>query len=515
MEGFLDWILESSLLVIMIFGIRKIFMGKIRYSAICALWLIVVLRFMIPVNLIPLPINVGHIISETVKRIDNDRVSPKEEQDIAYRNYDRVSDIGLVSVFTDELVEEDTSSIAESRRNIDWNVLLKKCMVIISIMFAVMFAASNLCMLKRIKKERKLYYSRRNMKIYTVSCVKNPCLYGLLRPAVYIPEELVSYSGGIMADSEEIEQIILHEYVHYKHKDHIWAFVRMVLISAHWFNPLLWFAMSCFKKDAELYCDETVVDILGDEKRFGYGEMLVKFAGDACRRDFRYSMVSMGKRGKEMEQRIRAISDKKHYSGWIMIPLMLIVFAAVGATCSTGAGFAAFATDVSKHADMNTRINIEEEKNHGIQDYVKNDEDPDLFKETDAGLYAPDSGLYAETYEEAFKNYIEVFTEAVNIGNTDRLAQVIDPGSEMYRQQSRIAANYYSRGIHEEIKSYEITEAKSIGADMVAIDSKERIKVGYSDGSTKVVKQKYRYTCKNVEGRWIITGMDESAHVKR
>ena len=35
-------------------------------------------------------------------------------------------------------------------------------------------------------------------------------------PAIYFPKE-------IYADSEEIEQIITHEYVHYMHKDHIWA----------------------------------------------------------------------------------------------------------------------------------------------------------------------------------------------------------------------------------------------------------------------------------------------------
>ena len=49
------WFLESSLLILFVLGIRKIFSGKISYRAIYALWLVVVFRFMIPVNIIPTP----------------------------------------------------------------------------------------------------------------------------------------------------------------------------------------------------------------------------------------------------------------------------------------------------------------------------------------------------------------------------------------------------------------------------------------------------------------------------
>ena len=66
MEGFFEWMLESSLLVVLILGIRRIFMGKIRYAAIYALWLIVLLRFIIPVNFIPTPINIGNVFSDAI-----------------------------------------------------------------------------------------------------------------------------------------------------------------------------------------------------------------------------------------------------------------------------------------------------------------------------------------------------------------------------------------------------------------------------------------------------------------
>lgn len=44
MVDFMLWFLESSLLILFVLGIRKIFSGKISYRAIYALWLVVVFR---------------------------------------------------------------------------------------------------------------------------------------------------------------------------------------------------------------------------------------------------------------------------------------------------------------------------------------------------------------------------------------------------------------------------------------------------------------------------------------
>ena len=64
MAGFLAWLIESSFLVLMIFGIRKVFMGKISYAGIYALWLVVLLRFMVPVNFFQAPVSVANLVEE-------------------------------------------------------------------------------------------------------------------------------------------------------------------------------------------------------------------------------------------------------------------------------------------------------------------------------------------------------------------------------------------------------------------------------------------------------------------
>ena len=115
--------------------------------------------------------------------------------------------------------------------------------------------------------------------------------------------------------------------------------------------------------------------------------------------------------------------------------------------------------------------------------------------------------------EELFQTYIRLFTEAVNTGNIEQLIQVLYTGSDVYGQQCEMAKNYFKRGIREKVRACSITSAEEASGEQVsrqvAISSKERYRVYYADAEAKTVRQKYRYTCECIEGRWMITGMDE------
>lgn len=366
MEYFFEWILESSLLVLMILGIRKIFMGRIRYAGIYALWIVVLLRFMIPVNFISTPFSVGNIFSDAVSSWTPIEISEQNSEASASlgANPQQETEIGEVSD-TDsgikeagkkqikytktqtekETLQQDTSQTQKGTfpafikiKDINWRFIFGRGWLVISGILFLWLIMSNVCLIRKIKQNRIFYERRNKVNIYVASEIKNPCLYGFFKPAIYLPKALLSSDGGVRADQEELEQMITHEYVHYQHRDHIWAMLRMLLVSVYWFDPFLWLAVSYSKKDAELFCDETVIRLLGEEKRFSYGEMLVRLAGDTRWGDFRYSMMPMSRRGKEMEKRIRAISTRRTYSKWVLIPLVVTVSIAVGVTCSTGIG---------------------------------------------------------------------------------------------------------------------------------------------------------------------------------
>ncbi len=370
MENFLEWMLESSLLVIMILGIRKIFMKKIPYAIIYALWAVAALRFMIPVNFISTPLSVANIFTEVSSTQDAQKqTGPKEEQykdkftekvDQYKQQYNEpgiISDIDSTGKISENLKQIDntqkakkntpfnqqtsseqaqTEKISMNTNRVNWTMFLIKGWMITSLMLFAWMLFSNFVLLRKMKKNRVLYGQRKKIKIYIVPGIKNPCLYGFFRPAIYLPASLLSADNGVLADTKTLELAITHESVHYMHKDHIWAMLRMLLVSVYWFDPFIWMAASCSKKDAELFCDETTIRISGEDNRFCYGEMLVQLAGSADREDFRYFMIPMSRRGKEMEKRIRAISEKKHYSKWVFIPLAVLLLVTIGITCSTG-----------------------------------------------------------------------------------------------------------------------------------------------------------------------------------
>ena len=90
MVDFMLWFLESSLLILFVLGIRKIFSGKISYRAIYALWLVVVFRFMIPVNIIPTPFGFADNMKKSIDHLELELSTPqryrKKHQISRYKN---------------------------------------------------------------------------------------------------------------------------------------------------------------------------------------------------------------------------------------------------------------------------------------------------------------------------------------------------------------------------------------------------------------------------------------------
>lgn len=545
---FWEFVLESSLLVLMVLGIRKIFIGKVRYAGIYALWLLVLVRFLVPVNFISTPFSAGTLITKTFsgqiaerEQKSHSRLAARETPNgnidentlgISGEKAAGFSDAGLTK--TDDAVSQNGYggyNGSSGQRSIKGYYLLTGGRLAVSALLLLWFVLSNVRLTRTLRKSRVLCGVRGKVKIYTAAGIQNPCLYGFFRPAIYLPERLC-LSEGMIEEAEELEQIITHEYVHYCHFDHIWAMFRVLLLSVYWFDPFLWLAVSCSKKDAELFCDETVIRRIGEENRFRYGKMLVRLAGNPGWGEFRYPIMPMSRRGKEMERRIRAISDKKRYSRWIVVPLVVLVLMAAGVTCSAGKG----ASAGEEQEAARTEDRVSEDGSSADQTAGSGGAGQNAFANTDPGtadnshaeetagkslpqqqssvdvlseqLDLTEMGEMGEV-EELFQTYIKLFTEAVNTGNTDSLYQVLDTGSDVYKQQCEMAKNYYKRGIREKVRACSISTAEEVAPGQTVISSKEKIRVYYADAEAKTVKQKYRYTCEYIGDRWMITGMDE------
>lgn len=72
----------------------------------------------------------------------------------------------------------------------------------------------------------------------------------------------------------ELGFVLAHERAHLRRRDHIWKPLGWLLLSVHWFNPLVWLAYALFCRDVEYACDESVVGGLDADGRRAYARAL-------------------------------------------------------------------------------------------------------------------------------------------------------------------------------------------------------------------------------------------------
>ncbi|WP_146446526.1 M56 family metallopeptidase [Botrimarina colliarenosi] len=95
----------------------------------------------------------------------------------------------------------------------------------------------------------------------------SPCLAGIRRPAVLLPEE---------HDGSSLQDVLVHELAHLKRHDTVWNLARRLSTSAMFFQPLLWSLSRRIEAAAEEVCDDYVVQLGSD--RTDYADRLVSIA---------------------------------------------------------------------------------------------------------------------------------------------------------------------------------------------------------------------------------------------
>lgn len=109
---------------------------------------------------------------------------------------------------------------------------------------------------------------RRPITLRRYAGTGTPFLYGLLRPAVYLPETALT--------PFELAQVLTHELIHCRRRDLLVKKLAWLARTAHWFNPLTWLLERQVDHRCELACDEAVTAGLDWEERRAYGLTLIK-----------------------------------------------------------------------------------------------------------------------------------------------------------------------------------------------------------------------------------------------
>ena len=154
--------------------------------------------------------------------------------------------------------------------------------------------------------------------IYQSEKVCSPFVLGIIKPKIYLPYHM---------DSREMDHVIAHEQTHIRRKDHWWKPLGFLLLTIHWFNPLMWLSYILLCRDIELACDEKVIREMGNEQRADYTQALVACSVD--RRLITACPLAFGEIG--VKERVKSVMNYKKPAFWIV--LASVIVCAVIAVC--------------------------------------------------------------------------------------------------------------------------------------------------------------------------------------
>jgi bla regulator protein BlaR1 len=158
-----------------------------------------------------------------------------------------------------------------------------------------------------------------------------PALLGFLRPRLLIPAELLAPEARV-----RLRCVLLHELAHIRRADVLTGWTAHVVLSLHWFNPVLWWARRRCTEDRELACDARVLVLLAPRERRGYGHALLDQIKTASPSLSSPGLVGVLDGSSSIERRIEMItafdpSRRRHSIPAQLAVLLLALTALTGA----------------------------------------------------------------------------------------------------------------------------------------------------------------------------------------
>ncbi len=384
-----EWIITSSILILVIVAIRYILKGKISLRLQYALWALVLARLLIPFSIGNSSISVLNFTGELSKeapwqsemsttmseQIDSDIEADTKESvgsaivksdTIVNTGINRVSErvtgsnrpgfgtshegisrpsyelgttavagiVEMESTAGNENITDDsivnTAGTEPVMEPVDIVAVITKAAMIIWIVGMVLvggyFVIVNAGFTMALEKDRKLM---EKVNDYPLPVYFTGSVETPCMHGLINPKIYVTAEAT--SNEQVLKHVLEHESTHYRHGDHIWCVLRAVALAVHWYNPLVWLAAVLSRNDAELACDEGTIKRIGEEERAEYGRTLI---GLTCqkRSELFVAATTMTGSKKSIKERIVLIAKKPKMAIYTLIAVVMVVAAAVGCT---------------------------------------------------------------------------------------------------------------------------------------------------------------------------------------
>ena len=299
-------ILTVSALIVVVLLVRAIFKNRVPKRMIYCLWLVVLLKFCLPGTLFSLPV----LPAEDAAVLAQSAERPVQTAPVIQRPAQTVTKPQTPAQQPVSPVQETAKPAAKPLTTAQ---ILQIAWFSGSALLGLWLFGAWAVFTIRLHRDRRFLGKRGGTCIYVSGAVKSPCLAGLI-PAVYLTQDVLQ--------TDEAELIVRHELTHLHHLDFLWSLCRTIAVIVYWWNPLIWLAAICSKRDAELACDEAVAAKLPECERLAYARAILAQAPRKA------SALSLA--GPSVKERILFLTKKQRTSVLCVVLALLLVVSATG-----------------------------------------------------------------------------------------------------------------------------------------------------------------------------------------
>lgn len=298
-------VLTVSALILAVLLVRAIFKNRVPKRMVYTLWLVVLVKLCLPGTLVSLPVLPAEEAAAPVQRVELPAQPLPAQQPAQAVTQPQVP------------VQQPVSPAQEAAEAPAKPLTAMQIFQIVwaggSALLGLWLFGTWLVFTVRLHKSRRFLGRHGRTRIYISSTVKSPCLAGLV-PVVYLTEDVLQ--------TPETELILRHELTHLRHLDFLWSLCRTAAVILYWWNPFIWLAAICSKRDAELACDEAVAAGLSDAQRLVYARAIL---AQAPRKAAALSLA-----GPPVRERILFLTKKQRTSALCVILALLLIISAAG-----------------------------------------------------------------------------------------------------------------------------------------------------------------------------------------
>lgn len=379
MKVFLSMSISGSLLILILFSCKKIFKNKISRQWQYYIWLIVIMRLLLPftpeTNLMR---TIFQTFDNTVYHTEKYHPTQQNQsvlndnENIPYINNEQSNqrDTNKTELSTNNQAIQDIITLLVNNTWLIWLVIalilfIRKVTIyqsFVRYIKAGQVPISDTELLDRLAIIGGQTKIKRAIELCINPLISSPLLIGFFRPCIVLPRVDIS--------EKDFQYIVLHELTHYRRLDMFYKWLVQITVCLHWFNPLVYLMGKEINKACEFSCDEAIIKKLDSSNVQDYGKTLLDSIATVGKYKESLASVTLSESKKLLKERLGAIMNFRKKSKLVVFfTLIITILFTVGATAIGAYTIPQIQVDNNKNKKINSNPST---KNNSNSDTHKN-----------------------------------------------------------------------------------------------------------------------------------------------